>query len=82
MSSESLELVREATNVMYISGLPIINTSPDSTEINNDSIVEKGNLSELCLNDWAAGISITYAFFHYRDRDHDLCQGNDPCNID
>ena len=51
MSSESLELVREATNVMYISGLPIINTSPDSTEINNDSIVEKGNLSELCLND-------------------------------
>lgn len=51
MSSESLELVREATNGMYISGLPIINTSPDSTEINNDSIGEKGNLSELCLND-------------------------------
>ena len=59
MSSESLELVREATNGMYISGLPIINTSPDSTEINNDSIGEKGNLSELCLNDWAAGT------FHY-----------------
>lgn len=78
MSSESLELVREATNVMYISGLPIINTSPDSTEINNDSIGKKRNLSELCLNDSAAGTSHTYAFFHYRDRDHDTCQGNNP----
>ena len=44
MTPESLELVRKATNVMYISGLPIINTSPDSTEINNDSMGEKGNL--------------------------------------
>ena len=50
MTPESLELVRKATDVMYISGLPIINTSPDSTEINNDSIGEKGDLSEICLN--------------------------------
>ena len=50
MTPESLDLVREATDVMYTSGLPIINTSPDSTKINNDSIGEKGNLSEICLN--------------------------------
>ena len=69
---------REATNVMYISGLPIINTSPDSTEISNDSIGEKGNLSEICLNNWATGTFHTYAFFHYRDRHHDICQGTNP----
>ena len=50
MTPESLDLVREAADVMYTSGLPIINTSPDSTKINNDSIGEKGNLSEICLN--------------------------------
>ena len=78
MTPESLDLVREAADVMYTSGLPIINTSPDSTEINNDSIGEKGNLSEICLNNWGAGTFNTYAFFHYRDRDHDICQGNNP----
>ena len=78
MTPESLDLVREATDVMYTSGLPIINTSPDSTEINNDSIGEKGNLSEICLNNWGAGTFHTYAFFHYRDRVHDICQGNNP----
>ena len=76
MTPETLKLEREAKSVLHINGLPIVSSA--SAEISNDSIGEKGNLSEIHLNNWAAGTSYTYGFFYYRDKNHHIGQGNNP----
>ena len=60
----------------YINGLLI--ASLDSTEISNDSVGEKGNFSEIHLNIKNQAIPIYFVCYYYRDRNHNMCQVNNP----